>query len=275
MSNNRLKIRQVEDAHSLPAASRASWIGTLKTCDLAIPVKAYSTIATAETNLHLIHAACGRRISLRKVCPEHGVLESDDLKKAFAYSSDMLVELSEDELASLEPVDERTIEIERFFSPDRLDLTLLSGRTLCLAPASLAAQDAFHVLKTAFDDKNTWALGRTVFSRKRHLVVLHSREDALLLHTLHDPALRRMPVYSKPNGNAPTRNEVRKLARAMDDCGAPIPWNQYRDDSPHRLAALVAGKVNKRRSNRKDKSSQSSTKASKRQRRTRTTAKAA
>ena len=275
MPKNRLRIRHYETAEYAPAASRASWIGTLRIEDFSVPVKAYSAIASQESQLHLIHAGCGRRVSLRKVCPEHGSLESTDVQKAFAYSSDLLVELSDDELSALNPVDDKIIVIERFFSPDQLDLTLLAGRTLFLAPASLAAQQAFHLLKAAFDHKKAWALGRTVFSQKRQLVVIHSREETLLLHTLHDPALRRMPVSIQPNGRAPSRSDIRKLAALMVDCGGAIPWSDYHDDSHERLAALVASKIGTTSNGRNGKSKTPATTKPKRQRRGPTASKAA
>lgn len=243
MPNSRLRIHPCETA-ALAAATRASWIGTLQLNDFSVPVKAYSAIASPESHLHLIHAACGRRVWLRKICPEHGMLESSEIQKAFAYSPDLLVALSDDELAQLSPVDDKTIVMERFFSPEQFDLALLAGRTLFLVPASLAAQQAFCLLKAALDQQAVWALGRTVFSQRRQLVVIHSRDDTLLLQTLHDPALRRTSVPCPPNGHPPSRSEVRKLATAMKvDGGEPIPWRDYRDDFHERLAALVAGKV--------------------------------
>ena len=275
MPKNRLRIRQFEAAENAPAASRASWIGTLQVNDFSVPVKAYSAIASPESQLHLIHAGCGRRVSLRKVCPEHGSLESTDVQKAFAYSSDLLVELSDDELSALNPVDDKTILIDRFFSPDRLDPTLLAGRTLFLAPASLAAQQAFHLLKAAFDNKKAWALGRTVFSQKRQLVVIHSRDETLLLHTLHDPALRRMPVSIQPNGRAPSRSDIRRLAGAMVDCGGAIQWPDYNDDFQERLATLVASKVGTTSDGRNGKKKATEATKPKRQRRARAAAKAA
>ena len=274
MSKDRLRIQQFETAAIAPAASRASWIVTLQLNDFCVPVKAYSAIASPESHLHLMHAGCGRRVSLRKVCPEHGLLESNEIQKAFAYSSNLLVELSDDELAQLSPADDKTIVIVRLFSPKQFDLTLLAGRTLFLAPATLAAQHSFHLLKAALALKQVWALGRTVFSNKRQLVVLHSRDETVMLHTLHDPALRRMPVPCQSNGNSPSRSDVRELADAMDDCGIPIPWMDYRDDSHEQLAALVAGKVDAQNNGHNGKSKTRSTKA-KRQSRARTAAKAA
>jgi Ku protein len=204
--------------------------------------------------LHQIHAGCGRRISLRKICPEHGTLESSDIRKAFAYSPDLLVEISDDEFAQLEPADDKTIVIERFFAPGLLDPTLFAGRSLFLAPANPAAQPAFNLLKAALDEKHAWALGRTVFSQKRQLVVVHSRSEMVLLHTLHDPALRRLPVTCQSRGGSPSRKELQKLTTAMDECDVPIIWMDYCDDFHRQLAALVAAKVTAQSSSRSGRS---------------------
>lgn len=244
MPKNRPPAQQSESVACAAAASRASWIGKLQFKGFSVPVKAYSAIASPESCLHQIHVGCGRRVSVHRVCSKHGTLDSSKIGRAFAYSSDLLVELSNLELAKLLSADEKTIVIERFFSPDQLDFTLLAGRTLYLAPANLAALDSFRMLKEAFDQKKAWALGRTVFSQKRQLVVIHSRDEAVLLHTLHDPALRRMPQSCHRNGRPLSRSEVRALARAMaKDCSAPIAWSDYSDNYHRQLAALVAGKV--------------------------------
>lgn len=211
--------------------------------DFSVPVKAYPAIASPESHLHQVHVGCGRRVSSYKFCSEHGTLESSEIGKAFAYSSDALVELSDDELAQLIPVDDKSIVIERCFSPEQFDLSLLAGRTMFLVPANLAAQHSFHLLKEALNQKEVWVLGRTVLSQKRQLVVIHCHDEIMLLHTLHDPALRRLPAPCHPSGNAPSRSEVRKFARAMVGRGMPISWMEYRDDSQEQLATLVASKV--------------------------------
>ncbi len=276
MPKNRAPITQVENSSHAVAASRASWIGEVQHQDFNVPVKAYSCIASPESHLHLIHAAgCGRRVTLSKVCPEHGILEASEIRKAFAYSSDLLVELSEDELAQLNPIDDKKIVIDRFVSPERLDLALLSGRTLFLVPASPAAHHSFHLFKEALEQKQIWALGRTVFSQKRQLVVIRSNDEKVFLHTLHDPALRRLPVPYRPCGDGPSRSEIQQLSRAMSDNGDPIPWTEYSDDYQEQLANLVATKVRANSDERSEKVEKAKTTKLKRRRRGEAVTKAA
>ncbi|MCY2988069.1 MAG: hypothetical protein NTY19_09430 [Planctomycetota bacterium] len=52
----------------------------------------------------------------------------------YPYSAEQCVALSEEDLATLEPTDDKTIHLEHFLSPTEFDLTLLAGRSLYLAP---------------------------------------------------------------------------------------------------------------------------------------------
>ena len=115
------------------AGGRASWSGQLELGPLKLPVKAYPALV-APTNgpLHQIHVACGRRISQRRVCPEHGELTSDEIGKAFELSADESIPLSAEELASLSPEDDSSIRIEHLLPLEKIDLSLLSGRTMFL-----------------------------------------------------------------------------------------------------------------------------------------------
>ena len=55
------------------------------------------------------------------------------------YSAEQCVALTEEDLTTLEPADDKTILLEHFLSPTEFDLTLLAGRSLYLAPADPAA----------------------------------------------------------------------------------------------------------------------------------------
>ena len=89
--------------------------------------------------LRQLHAGCGRQIEQRRCCPLHGELPFAEVGRGFAYAAGELLELSESELASLEPEDDRTIHVEQCFDPQRFDLLLLSGRSFHLLPARAAA----------------------------------------------------------------------------------------------------------------------------------------
>ena len=182
------------EVHTAPA-SRASWCGQLKLGTLCVPVKAYAAIATPpEIPLRQLHAVCGQRIEYRKCCPKHGEVPPEEIVKGYPYQPDQYVRLTEEELAAIQPTDEKTIYLEHFLDPAIVDLVLLAGRSLYLMPANPAARRPFAMVLQSLQRSGKWAVGRVVFSGKWQLVVIRPADEVLLVHTLYHPAQR---LYSR------------------------------------------------------------------------------
>lgn len=226
-------------------ASRASWCGQLRIDDFCVPVKAYSAIATPpDTPLHQLHSLCGRRIEYRKWCPKHGAVPPEEIVKGYPYQPDRHIQISAAELERLQPNDDKTIHLRHFVEPDLVNLVLLAGRSLYLAPANPAARRPYAMLLQVLRQSRTWGLGQVVFSTKQQTILMRPEDQVLLLHTLHHPALRRaLPNIDASVLEIPAK-EVASLRRIIDSASGDIAWPALRDDSDSRLAELVAGKVN-------------------------------
>jgi DNA end-binding protein Ku len=225
-------------------ASRASWCGQLKLGALCVPVKAYAAIATPpEIPLRQLHAICGERIEYHKCCPQHGKVPAKEIVKGYPYQPEQYVRLSEEELASLQPADEKTIHLEHFLDPALLDMVLLSGRSLFLTPANPAARRPFAAIHHALQRSGKWAIGRVVFSGKWQIVALRAVEQVLLVHTLYHPAQRRA-LHNPEGANVEvSQQDLRPLLPIIDAADDNIPWEDYQDDYERRLTALVEAKV--------------------------------
>ncbi len=170
-------------------ASRSSWSGVLKFGGIRVPVKGYSAaVAQRDSPLHLVHVGCGCRIQQPRRCPKHGEIASDQITKAFEFGPTQDVVLSEDELDQIKPVDNETIHVEHLLPAGRVDVSLLSGRTLNLIPDHLAAVEGYQLVVAALAQANEWAIGRIVMSDRWQPVGLHVVEQRLVLHVLHWPA---------------------------------------------------------------------------------------
>jgi len=231
------------EAQAAPA-SRASWCGQLKFGTLCVPVKAYAAIATPpETPLRQLHAACGKRIEYRKCCPEHGEVPADEIVKGYPYQPDQYVRLTEEELTGLQPADEKTLHLEHFLDAALLDIVLLAGRTLYLAPANPAARRPFAAIHRALQQSGKWGIGRVVFSGKWQIVAVRPAEQGLLVHTLYHPAQRRALLNPEGTDIEVSQQELRPLLRIIGAAGGEIPWTDYQDDYERRLTELVEAKV--------------------------------
>jgi DNA end-binding protein Ku len=199
--------------HAAPA-SRASWCGQLKLGTLCVPVKAYAAIATPpEIPLRQLHAICGERIEYRKCCPKHGEVPPEEIVKGYPYQSDQYVRLTDEELATLQPTDDKTIYLEHFLDPANVDLTLLAGRTLYLAPANPAARRPFATVLQSLRRSAKWAIGRVVLSGKWQIVMIRPADEVLLVHTLYHPAQRRALVNSEGGEVEISQQDLRPLLR--------------------------------------------------------------
>ena len=231
------------EAHAAPA-SRASWCGQLKLGTLCVPVKAYAAIATPpEIPLRQLHAVCGERIEYHKYCPQHGKVPAEEIVKGYPYQPEQYVRLSEEELTSLQPADEKTIFLEHFVEPEGIDLALLAGRTLYLAPANPAARRPFATVYQALQRSGKWAIGRVVLSAKWQLVAVRPAEEVLLVHTLYHPAQRRALLNPEAGDVEVNQQDVRPLLRLIDTTDGEIRWADYQDDTERRLTELVEAKV--------------------------------
>ena len=61
-------------------AARSSWKGFLKLSLVSLPVKAYTASASLKgVSLNQLHKECNSRVKYKKVCPEHGELQAEDI----------------------------------------------------------------------------------------------------------------------------------------------------------------------------------------------------
>ncbi|MBI5758106.1 MAG: hypothetical protein HZA46_06275 [Planctomycetales bacterium] len=206
-------------------------------------MKGYTAAVTQrDSPLHLVHAGCGCRIQQPRRCPKHGEISSDQIAKAFEFSPTEDVALSDDELKRLHPLDDKTLHIEHLLPAGRIDVSLLSGRTLNLIPAHRAAADAYHLVVAALAHTNEWAIGKAVMSERRQLVGLHVVEQRLVLHVLHWPAQwRSCPAFATTKVAAPAL--VDRLSASLSLQRQPFAWSDYRDDFDQKLSDLVCQKM--------------------------------
>ena len=238
---------RTDNAEDRRPASRASWTGQLTMFDYKVPVKAFAaSVATQESHLCQIHTGCGQRIQQRKCCPDHGELTAEQVGKGYTYLPDKILELSEPELQTLKPDDDKTIRLTQFFDPADFDLSFLSGRTFYLVPAHPAAGADYATINQALQSQDRWGLGTMVLSGRRQLVIGRAQGGRLLLHLLHWPAQTRACPIGYGTLPQPTRRALRALETAISNSLTPIVWDSFTDDWESRLTAVVQGKFARR-----------------------------
>jgi DNA end-binding protein Ku len=211
---------------------------------VTVPVKAYPAIVAPTSGpLHQIHVGCGRRISQRKVCPDHGEVSSDEIGKAFEFAPNDQLAISQDDLDSLSPADDQTIHLEHLLPGEKFDCSLLSGRTLYLTPTHPAAGGPYATVLSLLSARGVWAVGQMVLSDQRRCVAIRASDQRLLLFVLHWPEHRRMCPTFEIDTTTTGAAEVRSLEKALAPLHKSFVWETYRDESTERLHDLIAAKV--------------------------------
>lgn len=233
---------------AIPAA-RASWNGQLALGPLLVPVKAYPALVVPNQGpLHQIHIGCGERISQRKTCPKHGELEAADIGKAFSFAPGDQLTFSAEELESLTPPDDQTIRIEHLMPSNVFDHTLLSGRTLYLAPTHAAATSDYARTVALLGATPHWGVGVMVLSDQRRTIAVRVEEGRLLLFVLHAAEYRRTYPGPELERTVIPPTELRALEKSLLPLHKSFAWSDYRDDAAERLNELIQRKLAARKS---------------------------
>jgi DNA end-binding protein Ku len=226
-----------------PAATRPSWSGLLQLSLVGIPLKAYPAVRSREvSHFHQLHAGCGQRIRYAKHCPVHGPVDLAAIVKGYEYGPGQHLVLEPEELDPLRPAQDRALRLERFVEAGKLDLLLLSGRSLHLLPDGVAAEHPYDVLRAVMVQQRRWAVGRMVLGGHRQIVAVAPAGAVLIAHVLHFPEHVRVCPRSA-NGRAHGSAELSLAGQLIDAASGAIDWSAYRDESAEELRALVERKM--------------------------------
>jgi DNA end-binding protein Ku len=88
---------------------------------VSIPVDIHSAIEDQSIHMHWLHKKCGSRVRNQLFCPVcKVVVERDDLVRGFEVSKGKYVQITEEELESLEAEANNSIEFREFVPLRRL-----------------------------------------------------------------------------------------------------------------------------------------------------------
>jgi DNA end-binding protein Ku len=159
------------------------WMGTLSFGLVSVPVKLYSAVTRKTVHFHQIHTLDSGRIHQKHVCSLDGEeIPLGEIVKGYEIAPDRYVPVEASELAALEPLFTRTIQVEDFVDLDDID-PIYFDHPYHLVPGRGGGY-AFQLLLRAMTDTGKVAIGRIVMRSKERLVAIRPRENALLMLTM-------------------------------------------------------------------------------------------
>src|ERR1043165_7167136 len=151
---------------------------------VSIPVDIYSAIEDQSVRMHLVHKKCGSRVRNQMVCPVcKVVVDRDDLVRGFEVSKGKYVQITEEELESLEAEANNGIEFREFVPAEKIDPVYFES-SYYLAP-SKGAEKPYRLLVETLERTGRVALAQTVFHEKESLVAVRAHQNGLVMQFIY------------------------------------------------------------------------------------------
>jgi len=180
------------------------WSGMLTFGLVTLPVHLVAAVRSRPTALTMLHRSDFAPLERRMVCPEHDrVIKRNQQVRGFRISENEFVVVTEEELEKLAPDRSQAIEIERFVDLEEIS-PLYFDRPYFLVPDQ-GADKPYWLLVRALEESARAGIASFVMKERQHLVTVISRDQVLVLVTLH---YQRQIVDSE--GLAPDKARVPK-----------------------------------------------------------------
>ena len=224
--------------------ARAIGNGVLSFGLVSIPVEIHSAIQDQGIHMHLLHKKCGSRVRNQWVCPVCKVVVGrDDLVRGFELSKANYVQITEEELESLEAEANNGIEFREFVPVDKIDPVYFES-SYYLAP-SKGAEKPYRLLAETLEKTGRVALAQTVFHEKESLVAVRAVQNGLAMHFMYfKDEVRDFEQIPKGDGENVPKREIDLASDLMDKMSAEeFEPEKYHDEYRERFLAMIDQKV--------------------------------
>jgi DNA end-binding protein Ku len=107
---------------------------------ISIPVKLFGATESKDLAFNTLHKECKSRLKQKRWCPvDDREVFNDEVVRAFEYSKDSYVEITEEDLESMPMPSKHTIELTSFVKQSDIDPVYFE-RTYWLEPEDIGAK---------------------------------------------------------------------------------------------------------------------------------------
>jgi len=165
---------------------RSIWTGTISFLLVSFSVKLYNAIETSEKiSFNQLHSDCFGPIGYSKQCKKCGsVVSNEEIVKGYEYDKGQYVVVSPDEISSIAPKSNESIEVIGFIDPNEVPTTYFDA-SYFVAPNGPSAGKAYSLLRDAMNLIGLIAVAKVILRDREELITLTPNADGLILQKLH------------------------------------------------------------------------------------------
>ena len=151
---------------------------------VSIPVRIHTATKNENVSFHLLHNECGSRVRNQYHCPVCNlVVEREDLVRGFQHAKDQYVQITEEELDSLEAEANNNIDLKEFVPLASVDPVYFENSHY-LGPDK-GGEKPYRLLADAMTKSGRVAIAELVSRGKEQLVLIRPYRKGLVLHTMY------------------------------------------------------------------------------------------
>ncbi|HEY0580699.1 MAG TPA: Ku protein [Chloroflexota bacterium] len=223
---------------------RPIWKGAITFGMISIPVKLFGATESKDLAFNGLHKECKSRLKQKRWCPvDDREVFNDEVVKAFEYSKDSYVEITEEDLESLPLPSKHTIELTSFVKQSEIDPVYFE-RTYYLEPDQIGAKP-YALLLRALKTKQVSAVAKIALRNRESLCVLRASDsNMLMLETLYYPdEIRTADLQGEPEVlvSQPELTMALSLVEMLEE---PFEPKKYRDQYRVALLEMIEAKRN-------------------------------
>lgn len=219
------------------------WKGYFSFGLISVPIRLYVAARESHVSFHQVHAVCGTRIKQQLYCPHcERVVERSELVKGYPVEGGGNVEVTSDELRSLEAKSSETMDIVYFVKLDNVDP--LYFQTSYFTVAETAGQRAYKLIFEGMEHLNLGAIAKITLHQREQIVMLRPYNKGIVLHTLYYPAeVREVAEYGNQPDVSVQKAEVELAEQFMKQLTAKFDPSQFKDEYQTRVEELIEKKA--------------------------------
>jgi DNA end-binding protein Ku len=222
---------------------RPIWKGAITFGMISIPVKLYGATESKDLAFNTLHAECKSRLRQKRWCPVHDrEVVADEIVRAYEYTKDQYVEITDEDLEQLPIPSKHTIELSAFVKQAEIDPAYYE-RTYYLEPEQVGLKP-YALLMRALKAKEVSAIAKIALRNKESLCVLRPAGEALMLETLFYPDEIRAQEQVPSLDVLISQPELAMAYSLIDLLQEPFDPSKYHDEYRGALLEVIEAKRN-------------------------------
>ena len=225
---------------------RSIWKGHIRFLLVAIPVRIYNAIETAEKiQFNQLHRDDYGPIGYDKRCKKCGqVVTNDQITKGYQYEPDRYAIIEPEEIAKIKIKTTKTVDIIGFVNRSEIPSTFYDAPYYA-GPDGPVSDKPYALLREVMKQTGKVGLGKVVLRDREDLVALFPYENGLVLQKLHYPHEIRsiQEVHELDGAQKLDKNELKLATTLVEQMSTSLAEMDTTDHYHEALKTMIEAKI--------------------------------